>query len=100
MKYRVCFSPEAEAQLIKLYVDLSTMASDEVAARYTDDLVTYCEGLATFPQRGSRRDDIRPGLRTIGFRKRVTIAFMVEDTQVTILGVFYGGQNFELILDS
>jgi toxin ParE1/3/4 len=38
---------------------------------------------------------LRPGLRTIGFRRRVTIAFAVEAEVVTIIGVFYGGQDFE-----
>jgi toxin ParE1/3/4 len=45
--------------------------------------------------RGARRDDIRPGLRVFGFRRRVSIAFEVTAEVVTILGIFYGGQNFE-----
>jgi hypothetical protein len=32
-----------------------------------------------FPERGRRRDDLRPGLRIIGFGRRVTIAFHVAD---------------------
>jgi toxin ParE1/3/4 len=38
------------------------------------------------------------GLRTIGFRRRVTIAFTVETNTVTILGVYYGGRDFETSL--
>jgi toxin ParE1/3/4 len=47
---------------------------------------------------GSTREDISPGLRTIGFRRRVTIAFTVDPDKVEIVGVFYGGQDFEAIL--
>jgi toxin ParE1/3/4 len=46
----------------------------------------------------TRRDDLRPGLCTIGFRRRVTIAFAVEADAMTIIGIFYGGQDFEAAL--
>ena len=43
----------------------------------------------------ARRDDLRPGLRTLGFRRRVTILFEVADDTVNIIGVYYGGQDYE-----
>jgi plasmid stabilization system protein ParE len=93
--YRVVFAPEAEAQLVSLYGYIATVASPEIAINYTNAIVAQCESLKTFPLRGTRRDSIRPGLGTFGFRRRVTIAFEVTGRIVTILGVFYGGQNFE-----
>jgi plasmid stabilization system protein ParE len=57
--------------------------------------VRQCESLKTFPMRGTRRDDIRPGLRVFGFRKRVSIAFEITGEAVTILGIYYAGRNFE-----
>ncbi|WP_349237740.1 hypothetical protein [Novosphingobium sp. SG707] len=54
----------------------------------------HCEGLAAFQHRGTPRDDIRPGLHTIPFRRRVIIAYAVDAHQVAILGVYYGGQDF------
>jgi plasmid stabilization system protein ParE len=69
-----------------------------VAAQYVDSIVDYCENLRTFPHRGTRRDDVRPGLRTLGYRRRVTIAFEVADDTVNIIGVFYGGQDYETTL--
>lgn len=53
-----------------------------------------------FPERGVRRDDIRPGLRTVGYRRRVTLAFEVTNDLVSIFGVYYGGQDFEADLES
>ena len=44
------------------------------------------------------RDDIRPGLRITNYRGRVAIAFDVSGEQVSILGIFYGGQDYESIL--
>jgi toxin ParE1/3/4 len=46
--------------------------------------------LATFPERGTRRDDILPGLRTIGFERRATIAFRVLKTRVEIVSLPMG----------
>lgn len=48
--------------------------------------------------RGTRRDDIRPGLRTVGFERRATIAFKVLAREVVIVRIFYGGRDFESIL--
>jgi len=55
--------------------------------------------LATFPQRGQLRDDLLPGLRTTGFERRITIAFVVTPDAVLIEGIFYGGQDFEAAFD-
>jgi toxin ParE1/3/4 len=96
--HRVVFAPEANDQLIELYRYLAERGSVAVATSFTDAIVDWCERLAHFPRRGTKRDDIRPGLRTIGFRRRVTIAFTVGDKTVTILGVYYGGRDFEASL--
>lgn len=32
----------------------------------------------------------------MGFRRRVAIAFSVDETAVTVLGIFYGGRNYEM----
>jgi toxin ParE1/3/4 len=100
MRNAIVFTPEADAQLIGLYRYIAHEASPEAAERFTSAIVDYCEGFETFPERGLRRDDLRPGLRIVGFRRRVTIAFSVKVDLVTIIGVFYGGQNFEAMLKS
>lgn len=69
-------------------------APAEIAARFTGGIVTYCESLSTLPARGNRRDDIRPGLRVTSYRKRVAIAFHVDEDRVVNIGVVYGGQDY------
>ena len=98
MSYRVVFSPEAEEQLAALYGYIAAAASANIAARYTEAIVSYCESLRTFPLRGTLRDDVRPGLRITHYKKRAVIAFDVDSELVSILGVFYGGQDYETIL--
>lgn len=102
MPYAVVFAPEAEDQLAELYRYIATQASPATAQRYTDALVSYCETFSTFPQRGVKSDDIRPGLRMTNYRGRTVIAFHVDETaqRVSILGVFYGGQDYEAALRS
>ncbi|MBB1517217.1 type II toxin-antitoxin system RelE/ParE family toxin [Tessaracoccus sp. MC1679] len=100
MTYTVRFAQEAADQLEALYRYLASSASPMVAADYVDAIVAHCEGLAVFPHRGTMRDDIRPGLRTSSYKKRAVIATYVDDEtqEITILGVFYGGQDYDTIL--
>ena len=46
------------------------------------------------------RDDIRPGLRLTHHQGRTVIAYVVDDERlvVSVLGVFYGGQDHESAL--
>jgi len=98
MRHRVVFPPEAEDQLAALYGYIATAVSPGIAERYVNAIVTYCESLDTFPLRGAKRDDIRPGLRITNYRGRTMIAFAVDAQQVSIMGVFYGGQDYATAL--
>jgi len=93
MTYRVIYSPDAKAQLNSILVFIAQNAGPEIAKRFVDAIVSYCDSFSLFPRRGTLRKDLRPGLRTIGFRKRATIAFTVSGQSVTIVGIFYGGQD-------
>jgi toxin ParE1/3/4 len=99
VSHGVSFSPEAEKQLLKLYTYIADAKSASVAEGYVSAIVEFCQGLGEFPHRGTARDDLRLGLRIIGFRRRVTIAFAVDkDDRVTIVGIFYGGRDYESLL--
>ena len=97
--YPVVFTPEALQQLEELYAYIARAASPLVALRYTDAIVTYCETLQTFPLRGARRDDIRPGLRVTNYKGRAVIAFDISSERVNVIGIFYGGQDYETTLN-
>jgi plasmid stabilization system protein ParE len=98
-KRGVSFSPESEAQLLALYRFIAARASPAIAQRYTDALVTRCEALAEMPRSGKSRGDLRRGLRVISFRRRVVIAYSVGVADaVTILALYYGGQDWETLI--
>jgi toxin ParE1/3/4 len=98
MIYRIIFTPEAADQLADLYHYIAEAVAPEIAAQYTEAIVSYCENLHIFPHRGTMRDDVRPGLRITNYKKRTVIAFHVDADLVSIIGVFYGGQDYETIL--
>lgn len=90
----VVLSPDARSDLSAIYDWIAGQASPDVALGYIERLESCVRGFDVASERGTRRDDVRQGLRTIGFERRVTIAFEVTDDRVTILGFFYGGRNW------
>jgi plasmid stabilization system protein ParE len=97
MSLGVAFSPEAQAHLDELGDYIAEASGSQVTAeRYIRRLVKACLSLGRSPYRGTRRDDLGAGLRTTGFERRVTILFAVLEEQVWIVGVFYGGRQFEI----
>ncbi|RWD63116.1 type II toxin-antitoxin system RelE/ParE family toxin [Mesorhizobium sp.] len=93
MEYRIVFHAKAEAELEQLYDDIAERASPAVAWNFVAGIRDHCLGLSTFPQRGTERVEIMPGLRIIGYRRAVSIAFAVDGERVLILGIFYAGRN-------
>jgi toxin ParE1/3/4 len=97
-KYKVSFRPLAESDLFSLYDYIAEESGHRIAGAYIDRIEAACLALATFPRRGTGRDNIRPGLRTLGFEDRATLAFQVKEAEVVILRIFYGGQDYEPVL--
>jgi toxin ParE1/3/4 len=94
-KYEVSFRPLAEADLVRLYDYIAEASGPAVAGAYVNRIEAACLALESFPERGTRRDDIRPGLRLMGFERRATIMFQVTEHEVVIVRIFYGGQDYE-----
>jgi toxin ParE1/3/4 len=95
---KISFRPLAEADLLGLYNYIARESGSDVAGTYIDRIEAACLALQRFPKRGTRRDDIRPGLRTIGFEHRATIVFRVMRAEVVIVRVLYGGQDLDRAL--
>lgn len=83
-----------------MFVYIAERNSPAVAERYTGAVVETCERLAVFPLRGVSREDIRPGLRVTHHRGRTLIAYAVDEAPrlVSVVGVFYGGQDLDAAL--
>ena len=88
MTGRINYTPEAQQQLDHLD-DWITEASADVARRFISAILDHIDGILIFPLAGRARDDVRPGMRTVTFKRRTLIA---------VLGVFHGGQDWEAAL--
>lgn len=96
MKQRqVVFAPEARGDLVDIYDWIAEAASPVVALGFIERLEAWCRSFDIASERGQLRDDMRPGLRVVGFERRLTVAFMVTDDHVTILRLFHAGRDWE-----
>ncbi len=98
MKYRLLFTPEAQADLLELYDYIAERSGEDRALGYIERIEEWGSRLESFPKRGTPRDDVRPGLRVAGFERRVSIAFQVGSETVTILRILYAGRDLEKTL--
>lgn len=95
MKQRVVlFAPEARDDLTNIYDWIEKSSSPSVALSFLGRIEAYCLGFDLAAERGTRRDDIRPGLRIVGFERTLTLGFSVENDTVTILRIFYAGSDW------
>ena len=95
MSLPVQFTPEALADLARMYDHIAPRGGARVAASYVARIYQYCLDMGTFPERGARRDDIWQGLRLVGFERKATIAIEVMADEVRIMRVFGRGQDVE-----
>lgn len=100
MKRRVVSYTEDAAVDLDWIYDAVAEASGSIvtASRYEQRIRAFCDNLDLASERSQRRDDIRPGLRVVGFERRVSIAFDVGEESVTVLRIFYGGADWERAL--
>jgi toxin ParE1/3/4 len=96
--YRVLFAPEAQDDLDALFAYIADRSGKKPALSFTGSLSGYCLGLGLAPERGMRRDDLGPGLRLLGYRRRATIAFVVTAEEVVVLRILYRGRDVEALL--
>lgn len=84
MTYDVQLSALAIEDLIALQRWVSAEANIPTADGYLARIEERIAALADFPNRGSPRDDLIAGLRTLTFERRLLIAYSVDGKIVTV----------------
>ena len=92
---KVTISPQARADLHALYEWIANNAGPDIALAYVERVEFFLRSLELASERGRKRDDLRPGLRILGFERNLTIAITVEPRDVTVLRLFRRGRNWE-----
>lgn len=98
MRRKVRFSRRSESDLTSIYDYVSQKSGTEIAYSYTLRIREYCLSLETFAERGAPWEGLSPGLRVIGFERRVSVAFRVTPDTVTIFRILYGGRDLNRAL--
>ena len=98
MTYDVQLSALAIEDLIALHQWVSVEADIPTADGYLSRIEERIAALADFPQRGSPRNDLLAGLRTLTFERRLLIAYNVDGKVVTIQRVINAFRDLAPIL--
>jgi toxin ParE1/3/4 len=95
IRRRVLLTPRALSDIAAIASWIGERASPRTARAFTARIEAKTRSLDVVAERGRSLEDIAPGLRVIGFEKRAVIAFEVTERFVTVLRVYYGGQDWE-----
>lgn len=93
MSLLVNLSLEAWRDLDELETYLSDRFSSRNARTYVRRIFAACDRIGLAPHRGNVRNEIGPGVRSIGFESRIEIIFEVNPDSVVILGLLYAGRQ-------
>lgn len=95
--YTVRLSPEAQTDLVDIHAYIVERSGSFITAdRYIERIHGFLSSFDIFAERGTVREDIRSGLRIVGFERSASVAFMVEDDDVVILRILSGGREFKV----
>lgn len=93
MAHKVVFSEQAWHDTDEIYDWIAGKSDPEIAENYISRIIEHCEALRDFPNRGTSREGLSAGLRTISFERKATIAYEVEEQAVLILRVLHHGRD-------
>lgn len=95
----VVYSDDARQDIDFIFAAVLEMSkSTRTAERYVQQIEERCRNIGRLPFGGTLAEGLIEGLRTVTFRKRVAIAYIIEDEAVVILKLFYAGEDYQAIL--
>lgn len=98
MTHEIRLSALAIEDLLALHDWIASQADRRTADAYLDRVEMRLAALGDFPERGTPRDDLALGLRTLSFERRLVIAYQVGEAQVLVLRVISGQRELAPLL--
>lgn len=92
----VVWSPQAEADLVEIWLYGVREHSPSDADRYLREIYTACTRLRDWPYSGRVRFEIAPNVRSISVPPHVAF-YRVTDSAIEIVRVLHGRRDFETI---
>jgi toxin ParE1/3/4 len=96
---RVIRTAGARADLIGIWRYIERQSSEDRADRVLRLIDKKCESLASAPQIGRRRDELRPGLRSFA-AGRYLILYRPIDGGIEVVRVLHGARNLPALFGS
>lgn len=93
MTHIVSISEQALDDLFNLHRWVAEQAGVAVADAYQDRIDARLRSLREFPERGTPREDLGQGIRSIPFERRIVILYRVSGNIVSVLRIPGGAQN-------
>lgn len=93
MNYRVEITENAIDDLKERLGWIEEKAGGAVAEAYDARIRARIYSLAHFPNRGSPRDSLKPGIRSLSFERRLIIYYDIEADVVRVLRVVHAAQD-------
>lgn len=100
MTYTVRLARLAVEDMVALDGWIVAEARQEVADAYLERVYARIAKLRDFPFRGTPREDLGQGVRSLSFERRLIIAYLVIDDLVLILRVAGSQRDLSALFDS
>jgi toxin ParE1/3/4 len=97
MRHELVYSGAALSDLEAILTHIAR-DSPRSARRWVAAIEQRCELLCEFPELGVLRDDIASGLRIFPHRRAV-IAYRIRGETIRIVRIFYGGQDYAVLME-
>jgi toxin ParE1/3/4 len=96
--HKLTYRPHAAEDLEAIY---RIIAQDKPTSAFgfIEKIQRRCDLLRFSPEQGRARPELRAGLRVIPYGRSVVIAYQIVEDTIEILRIFYGGQDYETIMN-
>ena len=98
-RWIILWGAPASNDLRRLHRWIAERADPDTAADFVAGIIDSADQLASFPARGAPRPDLGIDVRTIVWRRRVTIAYRITGQHVQIIAIRYAGQDWVGVLE-
>jgi toxin ParE1/3/4 len=89
----VVLRPGAVADLKSIFTWVAEAADVATAIAYDQRIRAACRKLADFPGRGTPRERLMAGLRSVSFERRITIYYVIHERSVRVVRILGAGQD-------
>jgi toxin ParE1/3/4 len=87
----VFLSVEAEVDVLEITSFVSS-GDEALVRKFVTRLTEVLDLLAEHPEMGRKRDDLRPGLRSVNFNPYIVI-YQIQSTDVEVVRILHGARD-------